>query len=54
MDENKIEELKDDEGLEISGDMLDVIAGGAFNAVFDSDEEDVVTKKPIPKMTKPK
>ena len=54
MKENKIEELKADEGLEVSEEQLDAIAGGALRMVLDNDEEDVVTKKPIPKMTKPK
>ena len=49
MNENKIEELTADEGLEISDEQLDGITGGAFNAVGDRDDEDVVTKKPIPK-----
>ena len=50
MKEKKMEELKADEGLEVSEEQLDAIAGGALHATADyEDEEDVVTKKPIPK-----
>ena len=49
MNENKIEELTDDEGIELTDEQLDAIAGGRFTALADHDDEDVVVKKPIPK-----
>ena len=50
MKEKKVEELKVDEGLECNDEQLDAIAGGALRATADyEDEEEVVTKKPIPK-----
>ena len=49
MNENKIEELTTDEGIEIADEQLDAIAGGGFTALADHDDEDAVVKQPIPK-----
>ena len=48
MDENKIEELAADEGIECSDEQLDAIAGGLI-ASDDDDDDDRVIKQPIQK-----
>ena len=49
MDENKIEELTAEEGIECSDEQLDAIAGGRVKASADYDDEAVMIKKLIPK-----
>ena len=49
MNENNIEELMADEGIECSDEQLDAIAGG-LNASDDYDDDDRVIKQPIPKL----
>ena len=48
MNEKKLEELKADEGREISEEQLDAIAGGGFTAVADYDDENGVARIKAP------
>ena len=49
MDENKIEELSAEEGIECSDEQLDAIAGGRVKASADYDDEAAMITKLIPK-----